>query len=78
MLLHHAIEAREKTYSVPLAYWSFQRENAVVDGREVRVLPRLVHGGCAPGQIPERNWKPDLFTRSLLGVAGGLHRCRWR
>src|SRR6476619_4379332 len=24
-LLHGAIEAREKTYSVPLAYWSFQR-----------------------------------------------------
>ena len=72
-LLRHAIEAREKTYSVPLAYWSFQRETAVVDGREVRVLPRLVHGGSHL-QDPERDWKPDLFTRSLHGRAVGLHR----
>jgi peptide/nickel transport system permease protein len=70
-LLHGAIEAREKTYSVPLAYWSFQREPAVVDGREVRLFPRLIHGG-AHLQDPERDWKPDLFTRSLQGLLWGL------
>ena len=69
-LLHGAIEAREKTYSVPLAYWSFQREPAVVDGREVRLFPRLIHGG-AHLQDPERDWKPDLFTRSLQGLLWG-------
>jgi hypothetical protein len=45
VLLRHATEAREKTYSVPLAYWSFQRENTVVDGKEARVQPRLAYGG---------------------------------
>ncbi len=69
-LLHGAIEAREKTYSVPLAYWSFQREPAVVDGREVRLFPRLIHGG-AHLQDPERDWKPDLFARSLQGLLWG-------
>ena len=68
----HAIEAREKTYSVPLAYWSFQRETAVVDGkRSARA--------SAPGPSAARicrtrsaDWKPDLRTRSLPGIAGGL------
>jgi peptide/nickel transport system permease protein len=71
VLLRHATEAREKTYSAPLAYWSFQRETAVVDGKEVRELPRLVHGG-AHLQDPAREWKPDLVARSLRGITGGL------
>ena len=71
VLLRHAIEAREKTYSVPLAYWSFQRETAVVDGREVREFPRLAFGG-AHLQDPEREWKADLLTRSVQGVVSGL------
>jgi peptide/nickel transport system permease protein len=71
VLLRHAVDAREKTYSVPLAYWSFQRETAVVDGKEVRELPRLAHGG-AHLQDPGRDWKPDLLARSLRGLGGGL------
>ncbi|HTN49686.1 MAG TPA: ABC transporter permease, partial [Burkholderiaceae bacterium] len=72
VLLRHAIDAREKTYSVPLAYWSFQRENTVIDGREVRQFPRLAHGG-AHLQDPEREWTADLVARSLRGVLwGGL------
>jgi len=71
LLLRHAVEAREKTYSVPLAYWSFQRETAVVDGKEVRELPRLAHGGSHL-KDPAREWKPDLAKRSLAGMAGGL------
>ena len=70
-LLRHAIDAREKTYSVPLAYWSFQRENAVVDGREVREYPRLAFGG-AHLVNPESEWKPDLVSRSLWGVLWGI------
>ena len=50
VLLKHAIEAREKTYSVPLAYWSFQRETAVVDGREVRELSAPCVRRRAPGE----------------------------
>jgi peptide/nickel transport system permease protein len=71
VLLRHAVEAREKTYSVPLAWWSFQRETVVVDGREVREFPRLAHGG-AHLQDPASEWKPDLVRRSVTGVAAGL------
>ena len=71
VLLRHAVDAREKTYSVPLAYWSFQRETAVIDGKEVRELPRLAHGG-AHLQDPTRDWIPDLAARSLRGLGGGL------
>jgi peptide/nickel transport system permease protein len=71
VLLRHAVEARERTYSVPLAYWSFQRETVVVDGKEVREFPRLAHGG-AHLQDPPQDWKPDLAKRSGAGFAGGL------
>jgi peptide/nickel transport system permease protein len=71
VLLRHAIEAREKTYSVPLAYWSFQRETLVIDGREERQYPRLAFGG-AHLEDPAQQWRSDLLSRSLRGVAGGL------
>jgi peptide/nickel transport system permease protein len=70
-LLAHAIDAREKTYSVPLAYWSFQREAQVVDGVEVRSFPRLVFGGAHLAD-PEREWIPDLVRRSATGLIVGL------
>ena len=70
-LLAHAIEAREKTYSTPLAYWSFQKEVSIIDGQEVRANPRLLHGG-AHLQDPEREWKLDLAARSVQGLLLGL------
>ena len=70
-LMSHAIQSREKTYSIPLAYWSFQKETQVVDGKEVRSNPRLVFGG-AHLKDPEREWKADLVARSLRGVLTGL------
>ncbi|MGZ8253897.1 MAG: ABC transporter permease [Burkholderiaceae bacterium] len=70
-LLAHAIDAREKTYSVPLAYWSFQREAQVVEGVEVRSFPRLTFGGAHLAD-PERDWVPDLVRRSATGLIGGL------
>ena len=69
-LLAHAIDSREKTYSVPLAWWSFQRETQVVNGVEVRDFPRLAFGG-AHLKDPAREWVPDVARRSLLGVAAG-------
>ena len=69
--LAHATESREKTYSVPLAYWSFQREARMVNGQEIREFPRLAFGG-AHLTDPEREWLPDLAQRSLLGIAAGL------
>jgi len=71
VLLRHAVDAREKTYSVPLAWWSFQRETVIVDGREVREFPRLAHGGAHLAD-PATEWKPDLVRRSVLGIAGGF------
>jgi len=70
-LLVHAIEAREKTYSAPLAYWSFQRETTLVDGNEVRRFPRLLFGGTHLTD-PATQWKGDLAARSARGIAGGL------
>ena len=70
-LLSHATEAREKTYSVPLAYWSFQRETQVVNGKEVRELPRLAFGG-AHLTNPENEWATDLVRKSLAGAGAGI------
>ena len=70
-LMAHAIEAREKTYSTPLAYWSFQKETQVVDGNEVRANPRLTFGGSHLTE-PEREWKADIIARSFYGAVGGL------
>jgi peptide/nickel transport system permease protein len=69
-LLVHAINSREKTYSIPLAYWSFQKETQIIDGQELRSNPRLTYGGVHLKE--ERDWIPDLTTRSLRGVLLGL------
>jgi peptide/nickel transport system permease protein len=71
VLLAHAIESREKTYSVPLAYWSFQRETQVVNGVEERDFPRLAFGG-AHLQDPEREWMPDVIRKSVIGIVAGF------
>jgi peptide/nickel transport system permease protein len=71
VLLSHASDGREKTYSAPLAYVSFQKETLVVDGREVRAAPRLAHGGAHLAD-PQAEWAGDLLRRSLLGTGGGL------
>ena len=70
-VLSFAIASREKTYSAPLAYWSFQRETSVVDGKEVREYPRLFSGGALLTD-PANQWKGDLVARSVRGLAGGL------
>ena len=75
-LMSHAIESREKTYSTPLAYWSFQKETQVVDGKEVRSNPRLAFGGSHL-KDPEREWTADLVARSLQRCAVRL-ACRHR
>ena len=75
VLMSHAVESREKTYSTPLAYWSFQKETQVIDGKEVRSNPRLAFGGSHLTD-PEQQWTGDLAKRSfqgaLLGLLGGL------
>ena len=70
-LLAHAIDAREKTYSAPLAYLSFQKETALVEGREVREFPRLAFGGAHLAD-PAGQWRSDIGWRSSRGLTGGL------
>jgi len=70
-LMQHAIDAREKTYSTPLSYYSFQKETQVVDGQEARSNPRLANGGSHLTD-PEREWKADIAARSVKGVLLGL------
>ena len=71
VLMAHATESREKTYSTPLAYWSFQKETQVVAGNEVRGNPRLVFGGSHLNN-PEREWSADLVARSFQGLLFGM------
>jgi len=70
-LMSHAIESREKTYSTPLSYWSFQKETQVVNGGEVRGNPRLAHGGSHLTD-PAREWESDVAARSVAGLLAGL------
>ncbi len=65
------VDAREATYSTPLATVSFTRESLVVDGRVERVAPRLKFGG-AHLQDPATQWLPDVLMRAATGLALGL------
>ena len=70
-LMSHVTDSREKTYSTPLAYWSFQKETQVVDGKGVRGNPRLAFGGSHLKE-PDREWKADIAARSVQGVLIGM------
>jgi peptide/nickel transport system permease protein len=66
------VEARETSYSEPLAYLGFTKET--VDhggGRIVREPPRLEHGGKHL-KNPEREWAGDVALRGFVGLAQGL------
>jgi peptide/nickel transport system permease protein len=59
----------ERTYSEPFAAYAFAKETVSrPDGAQVRVFPRLKHGG-AHLDAPERQLVPDVARRAL-GAAG--------
>ena len=61
----------ERTYSAPFALKSFEKKNMKdAEGNSIRDFPALVHAGQHLSDPSER-W-PDVFTRSLLGLALGL------
>jgi peptide/nickel transport system permease protein len=70
-LLRPLVESRETTYSRPLAYQGFTKESLEVDGRIVRVAPRLLHGGAHLTQ-PDTEWAGDVVRRSAAGLVLGL------
>ncbi|CAN5302107.1 ABC transporter permease [soil metagenome] len=71
LILSSQEASREKNYSAPLAWRSFDREGMVRDGHAVRDYPRLTHGG-AHLDDPESQWTDDVLRRGLAGLAGGL------
>jgi peptide/nickel transport system permease protein len=63
-------EAREKTYSKPLAYRLFSKEAIEVDGVMTREFPRLAYGGRHLVN-PGRDWLGDVIGRTVTGVVLG-------
>ena len=64
-------ERGEKTYSAPLALYSYARETVTAgDGNVQRVFPRLEHGGAHLADVGAR--RGDIIERLLPAVAGGV------
>jgi len=63
-------QAREKTYSVPLATHQYSKESMQVDGKIVREFPRLQFGG-AHLKDAAAEWLSDVAARSAIGFVGG-------
>ncbi len=64
------VDARESTYSRPLAYVGFTKESLLVDGEVRRVAPRLQFGGAHLND-PAANWLPDIAARGGTGLLWG-------
>ncbi len=64
-------QSTEKTYSAPFAMTLLSRESVTLpDGRQVRLHPRLRHGGAHLDDPAER--LPDILRTGLAGLALGL------
>ncbi|MDE2161089.1 MAG: ABC transporter permease, partial [Burkholderiales bacterium] len=68
--LARLIEARESSYSQPLAYRAFGKQSVVVDGEARRIAPRLQYGGRQLSD-PEHQWAGDIARRIGIGLALG-------
>lgn len=69
-LLAPVAQAKERSYSSPLAYRGFRKESFELEGKPVRDYPRLGFGG-AHLQDPYSHWADDLIWRSWRGAAWG-------
>ena len=65
------LEARESTYSRPLAFVGFTKESLLVGGEVKRVAPRLQFGGSHLAQ-PETDWVGDVVVRASQGLLAGF------
>lgn len=71
-LLARQIEMRETSYSEPLSYRGFNKENLAGEGEAVRRdYPRLQFGG-AHLKDPAREWRGDVLRRVGLGLLLGV------
>jgi peptide/nickel transport system permease protein len=69
--LSDLIDSRETSYSRPLDYVGLRMDTVSVNGRLVRMAPRLRHGGANLSD-PEHQWRSDLVSRGFSGVMLGL------
>ncbi len=65
------LDARESTYSRPLAFVGFTKESLLVDGEVKRVAPRLQFGGSHLAK-PESDWVGDVAMRASQGLFAGF------
>lgn len=70
LALARQIEMREVSYSAPLAYLAITKQIVSRDGKDLRELPRLLHGGAHLAD-PAAQWQADLWRRGLAGAAAG-------
>ena len=65
------LDARESTYSRPLAFVGFTKESLLVDGEVKRVAPRLQFGGSHLAKR-ESDWVGDVAVRASQGLFAGF------
>ncbi|WIT11688.1 ABC transporter permease [Paucibacter sediminis] len=71
LLLVRQVAMRETSYSAPLAYQGFNKDNISEGGEVRRDYPRLQFGG-AHLRLPAEQWAGDVLGRALRGLAWGL------
>jgi peptide/nickel transport system permease protein len=71
LVLARQLAMRETSYSEPLAYLANTKESVTRDGKVLRELPRLLHGGAQLAD-PASQWAGDLRWRVVAGLLGGL------
>ena len=71
LVLARQLAMRETSYSEPLDYLANTKDSVTRNGQTTRELPRLLHGGAHLAD-PARQWRADLWQRSLMGLAAGL------
>lgn len=68
-LLKPLVQARERSYSEPLAITAFRKQSVEQDGQVVRDYPRLKFGGAHLSDAQQH--RADLWQRSGQGLAWG-------
>lgn len=71
LALSDLVDSREVTYSRPFDYVSLTMDSVLVNGRMVRMAPRLKHGGAHLSD-PEHHWASDLLSRGGMGLLRGV------
>ena len=70
LALSDLVGSREVTYSRPFDFVSLTMDTVSVNGRMVRMAPRLKHGGAHLSD-PEHQWHSDLLARGGMGLLRG-------